>query len=1525
MSTFIGTQDDDTLPGSPGSDTVIGRGGADTISGGDGDDVLYGADGSSGVDVVGDLADVIHGDNGDDLIRGNAGDDQLFGDAGNDNLRGDSGNDLIDGGDGHDVAVYRFDEGTAPSGVNFSLASVASTATPVQISDGRGGFDTVVRIEAFAVLGSTVNDRIIGSQLEDQITGNLGNDLVIGNAGDDAYLYYVNGGSGSITLTDGYDTIINNDATGFDTLAFVRASGGSPGVPVNFATLVRSGNDLRIDIRASGSPGASIVGGITIKDLFTTNPAAQIDRIEFDNGHADVTLDTSAGTVTITTVRDPNPMTGDPGGTSSQVYSSLGGTISGTANNDTLIGTAGNDAIIGLEGNDTLRGGAGSDTLEGGLGYDTLEGGAGDDLLDGGPGVDASGQPYFDIADYRSAGSLVNVNLSTGVAVSATEGTDALISIDGVYGSVFADTMTGSLGHDGLWGYGGNDVLYGAGGGDYLAGGDGNDTLYGQDGDDELDGGLGADHLDGGPGTDTLNFWDTTFAYSGGAVVDLQAGTSVYQGSTDTLASIENVQGTEYADLLRGDAGPNALQGLNGGDVLVGRGGDDVIDGGDGYDVAGYRFDEGGFPTGVVFDLSTVGSPMTGTFVADGLGSNDWVFNVEKLAVLGSTAGDTILGSDFDDQIAGNLGTDELSGNGGDDVYLYFANNVNSSDPTIWLTDGDDLIRNNDAAGYDTLAFVPAEGGEAGVSIDNVYTHREGHDLVLDIQAGTDWDDPPADARMGSVTIKDFYTNDPTKQVDRIDFQDAYALVQLRADAVVQAQIFDSADQLVQNALAGVSGGHDVLTGTDGRDILDGGEGDDFLDGSDGTPVAGDDQDMAYFTGDVADYSFTVNADGSITVVDSFVGRDGTDTVVNVEFGRFADGIFAASDLWVPPNLPPVGAPTAVLPAGTEDTAYIVDPAALLLGFSDPEGGPLNAGSLVATNGTVEAYMPGGNFQYWIFRPDANFNGTVTLSYEVADDDGNGVDATQSFVVVPVNDAPVAVDDTYTLLRNQTITFNVLANDTDVDIARGESQTLSLVNGSVTPDPALKGLLSVDYASGLVTYTSPGTWSGTLSFSYVVSDGAASDPGVFTINVSNEIYGTDGANIINNTYVPPTTSGVDVIYALGGDDTVDAKAGDDTVYGGDGNDTITGGTGADLLYGNDGNDVFVVGGADLDGDRIEGGAGSTDTLRLSANTTVSAAFTATGVEILDLNFRTLTANIATLDLSGFSVLARPGQIQGTAGTNTIIGTGGNDQIAGLDGADVLNGGLGNDSFVVQKLELSGDRIDGGAGTDTLVFNGPVTLSSSFSATSVEWLDMGFNRLTVSTTEKVDLSGFTSVFSGALGFGGSTMAIAGDTQPNTIVGSRFSDAINGSAGNDVLDGAGGNDTLFGGTGTDVLTGGTGSDTFVFDRAPNAATNWDSVMDFDAGADKIFLDKGIFDAVYRNGTTALDATEFRMNVGGVAVDANDFILFDTRNGYLYYDADGSGTRYDGVLFAELRGGYLGMLDNTDFLVGTPPAGP
>lgn len=140
-----------------------------------------------------------------------------------------------------------------------------------------------------------------------------------------------------------------------------------------------------------------------------------------------------------------------------------------------------------------------------------------------------------------------------------------------VYGDEGNDTIVGSANGDLLVGQGGDDRLSGLGGGDNLQGGTGMDTIDGRDGADSIDGGADTDILD-------LIRADT------GADVDLLSGTATSDGSTDTVAGVENVAGSNFDDVIRGTNTENVLNGRAGNDEIRGRTGVDTVIGGDGND-----------------------------------------------------------------------------------------------------------------------------------------------------------------------------------------------------------------------------------------------------------------------------------------------------------------------------------------------------------------------------------------------------------------------------------------------------------------------------------------------------------------------------------------------------------------------------------------------------------------------------------------------------------------------------------------------------------------------------------------------------------------------------------------------------------------------------------------------------------------------------------------------------------------------------------------------------------------------------
>ena len=117
-------------------------------------------------------------------------------------------------------------------------------------------------------------------------------------------------------------------------------------------------------------------------------------------------------------------------------------------------------------------------------------------------------------------------------------------------------------------------------------------------------------------------------------------------------------------------------------------------------------------------------------------------------------------------------------------------------------------------------------------------------------------------------------------------------------------------------------------------------------------------------------------------------------------------------------------------------------------------------------------------------------------------------------------------------------------------------------------------------------------------------------------------------------------------------------------------------------------------------------------------------------------------------------------------------------------------------------------------------------------------------------------------------------------------------VKGTAGRDRLTGGPGDDTLEGGLGIDTLTGAGGEDSFVFREMGNA--NFDRITDFVSSVDTLDIDDGAFTRIGAAGDFSAGDDRFFAGAGAKSgMDAEDRLVYNTSNGYLWYDADGSGS--------------------------------
>ncbi|MEZ9917851.1 hypothetical protein BCT06_02330 [Vibrio breoganii] len=128
-----------------------------------------------------------------------------------------------------------------------------------------------------------------------------------------------------------------------------------------------------------------------------------------------------------------------------------------------------------------------------------------------------------------------------------------------------------------------------------------------------------------------------------------------------------------------------------------------------------------------------------------------------------------------------------------------------------------------------------------------------------------------------------------------------------------------------------------------------------------------------------------------------------------------------------------------------------------------------------ADQGTVHQ-NPDGSYY---FKPAKDFNGEAEIEYTIKDGSGNEDSATAVVVVIPVNDAPTAVDDVISILEDTPVVIDVLENDSDID---GDDITLEEVS---LVDPT-QG--SIDIVDGKVQFTPAEDFSGEVKIIYVIKD-----------------------------------------------------------------------------------------------------------------------------------------------------------------------------------------------------------------------------------------------------------------------------------------------------------------------------------------------------------------------------------------------------------------------------------------------------
>ncbi|HCE2109159.1 TPA: tandem-95 repeat protein, partial [Vibrio parahaemolyticus] len=225
------------------------------------------------------------------------------------------------------------------------------------------------------------------------------------------------------------------------------------------------------------------------------------------------------------------------------------------------------------------------------------------------------------------------------------------------------------------------------------------------------------------------------------------------------------------------------------------------------------------------------------------------------------------------------------------------------------------------------------------------------------------------------------------------------------------------------------------------------------------------------------------NGDGTWT----FTPQIDDDTEVSFTFDIIDDEDLVVSGSANLDILPINDAPNAENDVITteEDTAVTID---VLVNDSDVEGDVLSiqSASVPSEQGSVD--IVDGKL---VFTPAENFNGEATITYIVTDGDLTD-EAKVTVTVTPVNDSPVAVDDTVSTQEDTVVTIDVLPNDSDVD-----GDKLSIQSASV---PEAQG--KVEIVEGKLVFTPAENFNGDAEITYTVTDGQLTDEAKVTVTVN---------------------------------------------------------------------------------------------------------------------------------------------------------------------------------------------------------------------------------------------------------------------------------------------------------------------------------------------------------------------------------------------------------------------------------------
>ncbi|HEX8125722.1 MAG TPA: cadherin domain-containing protein [Allosphingosinicella sp.] len=1278
LATVDGGDGNDVIHASDRGDNLLGGAGNDTLRGGRLDDWLLGGDGDD--TLYAGSADGAPGGNGN-YLNGGAGDDVVHGAEGSDWLAGLGGADVLEGGAGDDILDGGEDEDILKGGQGgdqylVRLGGGSDEAEEVVAGQVVGAITVLDPVKAryAGIAAKTIAKNWRGDSWDIQLAR-----IANAAAADDAEAAAIATGTGSGVLAAPV-AVAAVDAAGEDSIVF------GAGIEIDDIRISRSGGadgaDLLIQVmklNAAGTDHEPTGTEILVKDWFV-NPFKRIEWLKLADG---------------TEIR-----IGD--------FTSF---VAGTAAGDVLIGTSGDDFVVAGAGDDQLHLLAGNDVGNGGTGNDLVAGDDGSDMLIGGLGNDK------------------------------------------LIGGAGRDAATGDAGADDVYGGAGDDILSGGRGDDLIVGGAGNDVFKYMRGD-------GRDTMFDEFSNNWVAVWTAGTGYGAGFVRDAYTGEITGPGGVPVYKNEGTADAPDYRWLGRFDYNfatstlyrydettPVATSVINSGT--------DRIEFGIGIDIQDVILTRATATSAdLVLTISQEDEELASYLSStDSITIKNWYSvpgQIEKLAfyqtgeltIGGTGAINLIAGTDANNgttgtPLAGTAAADWITGGAGDDV--------------VSGGSGDDIINGN--SGFDTLK------GEAGADV--VYGGA-GNDTI----DGGDASNTvfAADMLFGGAGFDTASYASLNVKV-RAYLGAAWA----NAGAAAGDQYFDIENltgSTFGSAVPTVGTG-DVLGGDSGDNEITGGRGDDTLLGG-----AGDDTYMwngAEWGDVIREGAFTVeeaaNLQGKLvegfklrwsdtgTVWDSSTGA----TYMKLEVINAAgDAVYSWDQYAYGLASRPAVTNGFVAPDSTQaDTSGWDQRGWGASGFSRTNG-------LQVTREKFDTSADGGQdtiefgsglslTDFYFVRcnedgtPNDNGNSLI-IRYQTSGTDfmliknqfssWGAVESLQFRDGLSVSLTNLRIAESgATVTGTDSADFVSALSATSVEhmLGMGGNDVLSGLKGNDwleggEGDDTLEGGSGADVLDGGANSAATTlSWGDTARYAHSLS-AVNVDLRRTTGQLGGDAAGdllTDIENVVGSWTGGDTLSGND------GGNRIDGLDGNNIIHGWGGDDVLLAGSGADLLYGDDGDDA--ISGADgidtieggLGNDRLTGGAGN-DKLRGDD-----------GDDVLNAG----EGDDGVLDSGGVAVGIEGGlgkdHIFGEAGNDVLSGGGGDDLIAGGTGTDTMQGGLGNDTYLIER----------GSGTDTIADTDGVNILQFADASFDQlWITQSGSDLlvrVVGTTDSVKMLGFFS--------------------------------------------------------------------------------------------------------------------------------------------------------------------------------------